>query len=78
MIVAGKLGESVFWDMVSDDEMPPEPEEPLSADEKRMLRRWIEQGARDLPAITDVRNASPAADHWAFALTATPTASLRE
>lgn len=49
VIVAGKLGESVFWDMVSDDEMPPEPEEPLSADEKRMLRRWIEQGTGIFP-----------------------------
>ena len=30
------------------DEMPPKPEEPLSADEKALLRRWIEQGAKRL------------------------------
>ena len=46
MIVAGKLDESVLWDLVLNDEMPPRPEEPLSAAEKTILRRWIEQGAK--------------------------------
>ena len=50
MIVPGNLDESTLWDLVSNDEMPPKPEEPLSADEKGLLRRWIEQGARDLPS----------------------------
>ena len=71
-IVPGKLDESILWDLVSNDEMPPKPEEPLSADEKRMLRHWIEQGARDLPTATEVRGASPANDHWAFAPATSP------
>ena len=35
VIVPGNLDESMLWDLVSNDEMPPKPEEPLSADEKR-------------------------------------------
>src|ERR1700723_1829286 len=50
VIVPGDPGESALWDLVSNDEMPPKPEEPLSADEKTLLRRWIEQGARNLPS----------------------------
>ena len=50
VIVPGNLEESVLWDLVSSDEMPPKPEEPLSADEKGMLRRWIEQGRTTYPA----------------------------
>ena len=45
VIVPGKLDESTLWEQISENEMPPEPEEPLSADEKGLLRRWIEQGA---------------------------------
>src|ERR1700722_12946334 len=44
-IAPGKLDESALWDLISSDEMPPEPEEPLPAAEKALLRRWIEQGA---------------------------------
>jgi Protein of unknown function (DUF1553)/Protein of unknown function (DUF1549)/Planctomycete cytochrome C len=73
VIVPGNLDESTLWDLVSNDEMPPKPEEPLSADEKSLLGRWIEQGARNLPSATEVRGASPTADHWAFA----PLASRR-
>ena len=29
--------------------MPPRPGEPLSSAEKALLRRWIEQGAKNLP-----------------------------
>ena len=73
VIVPGDPGESALWDLVSNDEMPPKPEEPLSADEKSLLRRWIEQGARNLPSAAEVRRASPSTDHWAFA----PVASRR-
>ena len=55
VIVPGNLDESTLWDLVSNDEMPPKPEEPLSADEKALLRRWIEQGARNLPSAAEVR-----------------------
>ena len=51
VIVPGNLDESTLWDLVSNDEMPPKPEEPLSADEKSLLRRWIEQGARELTQL---------------------------
>ena len=47
-VVAGQPDESALWDQVSSGEMPPKPEEPLSADEKAMLRRWIERGAAGL------------------------------
>ncbi len=72
-IVPGNLDESVLWEQVSTDEMPPKPEEPLSADEKRLLRHWIEQGAKDLPSPAEVQTEAPATDHWAFA----PIARLR-
>ena len=67
VIVPGNLDESTLWDLVSNDEMPPKPEEPLSADEKALLRRWIEQGAKNLPSAAEVQGASPGTDHWAFA-----------
>jgi hypothetical protein len=72
VIVPGNLDESTLWDLVSNDEMPPKPEEPLSADEKGLLRRWIEQGARDLPSAAEMRGASPRTDHWAFAPATNP------
>ena len=67
VVVAGNLDESTLWELVSNDEMPPEPEEPLSADEKSLLRRWIEQGAKNLPRPGEVNRAAPSSDHWAFA-----------
>jgi hypothetical protein len=72
VIVPGDPGESALWDLVSNDEMPPKPEEPLSADEKTLLRRWIEQGAKNLPSAVEVRGTSPSTDHWAFAPAARP------
>src|SRR5262249_22089852 len=67
VIVPGKLDESTLWDLVSNDEMPPEPEEGLSTTEKDVLRRWIEQGASSLPSRPELRPSAPATDHWAFA-----------
>jgi hypothetical protein len=72
VIVPGNLDESTLWDLVSNDEMPPKPEEPLSAIEKALLRRWIEQGAPNLPNPAEVRRAAPETDHWAFAPSARP------
>ena len=63
-VVPGKPDESPLWDQVSSDEMPPEPEEPLSADEKDMLRRWIEHGAAGLPDAAEAARTPPGADHW--------------
>jgi len=41
--VARSLDESLIWQRISDDEMPPE--HPLSAAEKQTLRNWIVGGA---------------------------------
>ena len=67
VIAPGKLDVSTLWDLVSNDEMPPQPEEPLPAADKALLRRWIEQGARNLPSTAEVRRAARETDHWAFA-----------
>jgi Protein of unknown function (DUF1553)/Protein of unknown function (DUF1549)/Planctomycete cytochrome C len=72
VVVPGNLDESTLWDLVSNDEMPPKPEGPLSADEKALLRRWIEQGAKNLPNAAEVSRAAPETDHWAFAPSAHP------
>ena len=72
VIAPGNLDESKLWDLVSNDEMPPQPEQPLAADEKTLLRRWIEQGAKNLPSAAEVRQTSPVTDHWAFAPATTP------
>jgi hypothetical protein len=72
VVVPGNLEESTLWDLVSNDEMPPQPEEPLAVGDKAVLQRWIERGARDLPSAADVARAAPAADHWAFAPAARP------
>jgi hypothetical protein len=73
VIVPGKLDESLIWDQVANDDMPPRPEEPLSADGKLLLRRWIEQGAKDLPSALVVNQSPPWTDHWAFGPAATPS-----
>ena len=43
-IVPGKASESLLWERVSSDEMPPK--HPLSKEEKATLRQWIEEGAK--------------------------------
>ena len=53
--------ESLLWQRVADDEMPPD--EPLSDDERATIRRWLETGATDLPPLVD---GSESSDHWAF------------
>jgi len=45
IIVAGKSIDSLLWESVESDEMP-EDREPLSADDKKLLRDWIEGGAQ--------------------------------
>ncbi len=66
VVVPGDLSESVLWERVESDEMPPQPEEPLSRDEKAALRQWIERGARGLAGAATVLRDGPGADHWAF------------
>jgi len=62
----GSLEESVLWEKIESDEMPPRPEEPLSAEEKQTVRRWIEQGAAGLPRPDELAGTLPNTDHWAF------------
>ena len=42
-LVPGQVEQSLIWQRVSADEMPPK--HPLSADEKAVLKMWIEAGA---------------------------------
>src|SRR5262245_12664597 len=58
-VIAGGLDNSLLWQRISADEMPPD--KPLPAAEKEILRQWIAGGAAGLPAP-----AKGAADHWAF------------
>jgi Protein of unknown function (DUF1553)/Protein of unknown function (DUF1549)/Planctomycete cytochrome C len=66
-VEAGSLESSALWEKIEAGEMPPRPDEPLSADERAVVRRWIEGGAQGLPPASEVEKASPGADHWAFA-----------
>ena len=43
-IVPGKSGESLLWKQIESDEMPDD-RPPLSANEKRLLKDWIDAGA---------------------------------
>lgn len=63
LVLPGRLDESLIWERILDDEMPPK--EPLSSDEKAVLRRWIEGGAVGLPKV--VAGETETSDHWAFA-----------
>jgi Protein of unknown function (DUF1553)/Protein of unknown function (DUF1549)/Planctomycete cytochrome C len=73
VIVPGKLDESLIWDQVADDDMPPRPDEPLSAGEKATIRRWIEKGAKGLPDADLVKRSPPWTDHWAFGPATNPS-----
>jgi hypothetical protein len=68
VIVAGRLDESLLWEKVEAGEMPPK--EPLSDDEKALLRRWIEGGSPGLPRVSP--GDPEGADFWAFAPASRP------
>jgi hypothetical protein len=67
-IVPGKLKESLLWERVASDEMPPK--KPLGPKEKAILKAWIEGGAKwgadpiDLFAITTDKRAGR--DWWSL------------
>ncbi|MBO56224.1 MAG: hypothetical protein CMO62_00600 [Verrucomicrobiales bacterium] len=44
VIIPGKATKSLLWEVVESDDMPDE-RDPLSADEKKLLRKWIDDGA---------------------------------
>ena len=68
-VVPGKPAESPLWERVAADEMPEGPKK-LTAAQKTVLKRWIEQGARaDGPEPADPAAAKFTAaelGHWAF------------
>ncbi len=74
-VVSGQPDESLFWQRIAADEMPPE--QPLSNDDKTILRRWIEGGAPGLP--TEVAPEPDGDEHWSFqALRDVPVPAVRD
>jgi hypothetical protein len=72
-IVPHDLDSSLIWERVEAEEMPPD--EPLSAEERGLLKRWIIAGAPGLPQ----KGAAVSADHWAFRpLQSVPVPDVRE
>src|SRR4051812_17172593 len=61
VVAPGRLDESLLWTQVDDGEMPPK--EPLPAEERAILRHWIERGAPGLPRVAP--GEPEGADHWA-------------
>jgi hypothetical protein len=45
VIVPGKANQSLLWEYVDTDQMPPKGRPRLSPEEKQRLRHWIDQGA---------------------------------
>lgn len=72
VVAVGDVEESPLWLKVDADEMPPK--EPLGAEEKAVIRRWVEQGANGLP--TNATANPEGADHWAFARAIRPPLPL--
>jgi Protein of unknown function (DUF1553)/Protein of unknown function (DUF1549)/Planctomycete cytochrome C len=66
VVSPGKPGESLLWEVVADDRMPPE--EPLPQAERDILRKWIEQGA---PGLKESRSR-----HWSFQPVVSPALPL--
>jgi cytochrome c553 len=68
-IVPGKPGESELWKRVTADEMPPK--KPLTADEKAVLKAWIEGGANwgtdPVDPLAYTTKARAGRDWWALA-----------
>ena len=42
----GSPSESVLWEYISKDQMPPKKEDRLTAEEKKLVRDWIASGAK--------------------------------
>ncbi|WP_437227337.1 PSD1 and planctomycete cytochrome C domain-containing protein [Planctomicrobium sp. SH661] len=62
VVVAGSPEKSLLWELVESDKMPAD--EPMSAEDKLVLKKWIEAGAPGLPeSVTSEPNGD---EHWAF------------
>src|SRR5262249_50987913 len=44
VVQAGNADDSLLWQRIAADEMPPTGQPPLTAAERELIRRWIEQG----------------------------------
>jgi len=60
-VQGGKPDESLLWQRIAAEEMPPD--DPLKAEERELLAAWIKAGAPGLPAEG---SSHPSGDHWAF------------
>jgi uncharacterized membrane protein/mono/diheme cytochrome c family protein len=75
-VVPGKPEESQLWQLVHDDEMPPEEAKngPLTAEQKEIIRAWIEAGA---PSTSSVSPAAPTPTAPSAESVPTPSAEKR-
>jgi hypothetical protein len=64
VLVPHDVDASLLWKRVAEDEMPPE--DPLLAQDKDLLKRWIVAGAPGLPSRESVAGQPAGKDHWAF------------
>ncbi|WP_197533656.1 DUF1592 domain-containing protein [Symmachiella dynata] len=80
-IVPGNSADSLLWDQIESDAMPPEGE-PLTAEQKKLLRQWIDDGAHwsvDLIDPAVYANNSPSGAVWLQRLTVSEyIATVRE
>ena len=53
--VVKSLDESLLWIMIDGGDMPPEGQPQLKADEKNLIRKWIEGGAKSAAAAADAK-----------------------
>ncbi len=60
VVASHEPDESLIWERVAADEMPPK--HPLQPEEKERIRQWILDGAPGLPNPSE----SGEAEHWAF------------
>lgn len=68
-VAPGDSARSLLWQKIGSDEMP-DGSRKLTPDQKGIIRRWIDQGARTAAAepdnVEDARFSSLELDHWAF------------
>ena len=75
-VVPGKLDESLIWDQVADDDMPPRPEEPLIGRRKgSSCGGGSNRGPETCRVPTRSARSPPWTDHWAFGRLTSPSAT---
>ena len=61
----GSAEESLLYQRIADDQMPMGAKK-LTADEKRVIKEWIDAGMPATSSIEIEQTAKSSADHWAF------------